>query len=141
MIASADIRILSGGLNPAIYRKSLFVLHFFLLYFLISGCTNQTSSPEVIIYTSVDQVYSEPVLQAFEKKTGIRVRPVYDIEASKTTGLVNRLIAEKDRPQADVFWSGEFVQTLLLKDRGVLAPYDAPNGRNLPALYRDPAHL
>jgi len=58
----------------------------------------------VVVYTSVDQVYSEPVIRAFEKRTGILVLPVYDVEASKTTGLVNRLIAERGRPQADVFW-------------------------------------
>jgi iron(III) transport system substrate-binding protein len=62
----------------------------------------------VIVYTSVDQVYSEPVFRAFEKERGVKVLPVYDVEATKTTGLVNRLIAEKARPQADVFWSVEF---------------------------------
>lgn len=122
-------------------RRPSFILYFLLLFLFLASCKNQAHSPEVIIYTSVDQVYSEPVLQAFEKKTGIRVRPVYDVEASKTTGLVNRLIAEKDRPQADVFWSGEFAQTLLLKETGLLAAYDAPNSRTLPSPYRDPTHL
>ena len=50
--------------------------------------------------------------------------PVYDVEAAKTTGLVNRLIAEKDRPQADVFWSGEFAQTIKLKEEGVVSAYN-----------------
>src|SRR5512145_2461939 len=81
----------------------------------------------VVVYTSVDQVYSEPVFRAFENETGIRVMPVYDVEATKTTGLVNRLIAEKARPQADAFWSGEFSQTVVLKKESVLAPYRSPS--------------
>lgn len=92
----------------------------------------------VAVYTSVDQVYSEPILQRFEQATGIRVLPVYDVEAAKTTGLVNRLIAEKGRPLADVFWSGEFVQTMLLEEQGVLAAYRPPTAADVPAAYRDP---
>ena len=93
----------------------------------------------VVVYTSVDQVYSEPVLEALEKETGIRVLPVYDVEATKTTGLVNRLIAEKARPQADVFWSGEFSQTIVLKNESVLAPYESPSAADIPAQFRDAA--
>lgn len=92
----------------------------------------------VVVYTSVDQVYSEPVFRAFENETGIRVMPVYDVEATKTTGLVNRLIAEKARPQADVFWSGEFSQTVVLKKESVLAPYQSPSSIDIPAQFRDP---
>jgi len=92
----------------------------------------------VVVYTSVDQVYSEPVFDAFEKETGIRVLPVYDVEATKTTGLVNRLIAEKARPRADVFWSGEFSQTIILKNEKVLAPYLSPSAADIPAWFKDP---
>jgi iron(III) transport system substrate-binding protein len=91
----------------------------------------------VIVYTSVDQVYSEPVFRAFEKERGVKVLPVYDVEATKTTGLVNRLIAEKARPQADVFWSGEFSQTIALKNEGVLTPYRSPSAADIPARFRD----
>jgi len=51
---------------------------------------------------------------------------------------VNRLIAEKNRPLADVFWNGEFMQTLLLKEEGVLTPYVSPAAADIPAQYRDP---
>jgi iron(III) transport system substrate-binding protein len=64
--------------------------------------------------------------------------PVYDVEATKTTGLVNRLIAEKARPQADVFWSGEFSQTLVLKNRTILASYKSPSAADIPAQFKDP---
>jgi iron(III) transport system substrate-binding protein len=60
------------------------------------------------------------------------------VEAAKTTGLANRLIAEKDRPRADVFWNGEFAQTLMLKERGVLASYRSSASADLPAWDSDP---
>jgi iron(III) transport system substrate-binding protein len=112
-------------------------LIFFLLVNLLA-CTPAGTVRQVVIYTSVDQVYAEPVLKTFAAATGIQVKPVYDVEATKTTGLVNRLIAEKDRPLADVFWSGEFVQTLLLQDKGVLQAYRSPGAADIPGLYKDP---
>jgi iron(III) transport system substrate-binding protein len=74
----------------------------------------------------------------FEKRSNIRILPVYDVEAAKTTGLVNRLIAEKSNPRADVFWSGEFAQTLLLRAKGVLDKVEVPNASDIPSHYRDP---
>jgi len=119
------------------FRRFLWTLPI-LFFIFFSGCQTQRSERTVVIYASVDQVYSEPILKAFQEKTGIRVRPVYDVEASKTTGLVNRLIAEKDRPQADVFWSGEFAQTILLKEKGALASYASASAMDIPSPYRDP---
>jgi len=95
----------------------------------------------VVVYTSVDQVYSEPVLRRFQEETGIAVRPVYDVEAAKTTGLVNRLIAEKGRPLCDVWWSGEIAQTILLGEEGVLAPYRSASAEGIPPQYVDPGRL
>jgi iron(III) transport system substrate-binding protein len=92
----------------------------------------------VTIYVSTDRVFSEPVLREYERRSGIKVNPVYDTEESKSTGLANRLLAEKARPQADVFWSNEPVRTLVLKSRGVLAPYTSPSADGIPAALRDP---
>ncbi len=106
----------------------------------LAGCgDNDTGQREqVVIYTSLDKVYSQPVLKAFEEETGIRVLDVYDSEATKTTGLVNRLIAEKDSPRADVFWNSETGRTIVLKRKGVLAPYQSPSATEIPAGFRDP---
>ncbi|HBG96948.1 MAG TPA: iron ABC transporter substrate-binding protein, partial [Chromatiaceae bacterium] len=38
-------------------------------------------SDQVVVYTSLDKVFSEPILAAFEERTGIAVRAVYDVEA------------------------------------------------------------
>lgn len=91
--------------------------------FLSSCSEGGKQGQEVIVYTSVDQFFSEPVLKDFEAATGIKVMAVFDVEAAKTTGLANRLVAEKARPRADVFWNGEFLQTARLMEQGVLAPF------------------
>jgi len=94
---------------------------------LIAACSLPgAGQPSVVIYTSVDQVFSEPTLEEFEAQTGIRVLPVYDVEAAKTTGLVTRLIAEKGRPQADVFWSGEIAQAIASRRRASWRPTTPP---------------
>ena len=103
---------------------------------ILPGCSLK-DKPSVVVYTSVDQVFSEAIFNRFESDTGIKVLAVYDIEASKTTGLVNRIIAEANNPQADVFWNGEFVQTLLLKEKGLLAKYQSPEAEKIPVRYRD----
>jgi iron(III) transport system substrate-binding protein len=108
-----------------------------LLLTPIPGC-GKNDVKQVVVYTAVDQVFSEPVLKEFEKQTGIKVLPVYDVEAAKTTGLINRLIAEKERPKADVFWSNEYAQMIVLKNNGVLTPYNSPSAVDIPAQFRDP---
>lgn len=119
-------------------RKIIFFLNLFLILCLCVGCGPKKARREVVIYTSQDQVYSEVILKDFEKRTGIKVLAVYDVEAAKTIGLVNRLIAEKAYPQADVFWNSEFAQTILLKEKGVLASYHSPNSAGIPSQYLDP---
>lgn len=93
---------------------------------------------EVVIYTALDQIFSEPILKRFEAQSGIKVRPVYDSEAAKTTGLVSRLAAERERPRCDVFWNNEITRTIALKKQGLLAAYVSPNAAQIPARFKDP---
>ncbi|MBI3465825.1 MAG: extracellular solute-binding protein [Planctomycetes bacterium] len=115
----------------------------------LAGCSRSPSSPEslssesrqsgrasrlgqVVVYSSVDQVFAEPICQQFEQDTGITVQLVPDTEETKSTGLVNRLIAEQRRPRADVFWSGDPVRAAILKSKGVSTPYRSPAAEGLP---------
>ena len=79
----------------------------------LAGCgakPDAGGSRTVVIYVSEDQVFSEPILKNFEKETGIQVKAVFDTEESKSTGVMNRLLAEKNNPQADVYWANEPVR-------------------------------
>jgi len=98
----------------------------------------QSADRTVTVYVSTDRVFSEPVLREYEKRSGVTVNAVYDTEETKSTGLANRLLAEKARPQADVFWSNEPVRTLVLKSRGTLAPYRSPSADGIPPALIDP---
>ena len=92
----------------------------------------------VTAYVSEDQVFSEPVLRDFEEETGIKVEAVYDTEEAKSTGAMNRLIAEKDNPQADVYWANEPIRAEVLKQKGISAPYLSPSAEGIPPVFRDP---
>ena len=116
--------------------------HFALaISFFLAGCDRQKSGPSrnsVVVYCSVDTAFAEPILAEFEKRTGITVHRIFDTEAGKTTGLVNKLLAERSAPRADVWWSGEIFGTLQLASRGVLAEYRPSTAQDVPSRYRDP---
>lgn len=76
-------------------------------------------SAPVVLYCAQDQDFAEKVIAEFSRKTGIEVRAVYDSELTKTVGLANRLLAERENPRADVFWGNEELRTRQLAERGV----------------------
>ena len=91
---------------------------------ICTGC-KRPADREVIVYASQDQVYAEPILNEFTRATGTRVRAVYDSEAVKTVGLVNRLLREASNPQCDLFWNNEELRTRQLAARGILRETNA----------------
>jgi iron(III) transport system substrate-binding protein len=93
---------------------------------------------EVVVYSSVDEDIARPLCERFSQATQIEVKLVPDAEETKSTGLLNRLIAEKNRPQADVFWSGDPVRAAVLKNKGLSASYFSPQARDLPKETSDP---
>ncbi len=105
--------------------------------FIIAGC-GQKDSNEVVVYVSEDQVFSEPIIEDFEADTGIRVIAVYDTEETKSTGVMNRLIAEKNNPQADVYWANEPIRAIVLKQKGISEKYYSPNSDGIPVNFKDP---
>jgi len=106
----------------------------------LAGCGGE-DKPVVVVYTALDEMFSRPILAKFEEQTGLEVLPVYDTEASKTTGLVMRIINEANRPRADVFWNNELAQTIVLKHKGLLEAYASPAAEAIPERYKDPEHF
>lgn len=100
------------------------------------ACSAPDERAPVVAYTSVDQVFAEPVFRACEERLGLEVLGVFDTEETKSTGVVNRLIAEGSNPQADVFWSGDPVRPFLLISRGLVEPYLSPEAEAIPAEFR-----
>ncbi len=96
---------------------------------LLARAGRDRAGARVICYTSADSVYAKVLFAEFTKATGIAVDAVFDTEATKTTGLVQRLLNEKDgggASRADVWWSSEPFGTIKLARTGVLDETTAP---------------
>ncbi len=93
----------------------------------------------IVLYASIDEPIAQPVLDAFRKQSGVNVSVVFDSEAGKTTGLVNRIVAEakSERVRADVFWSGEVFQTIRLAREGLLASHEVASAEDIPRRFKD----
>ena len=107
------------------------------------GCDSRArpdanAQKRVVVYCSVDPEFAVGILAAFEKQTGVKAVVRYDEEATKTTGLAQRLRAEADHPAADVLWSSECFQTIALADEAILAPYRGPAAKDWPAKFANP---
>src|SRR5689334_15306724 len=113
---------------------------------LAGGCSPGNSDPtvhsgnEIVVYSSVDDVYVRPVAAMFTRRTGVQVKLVLDTEETKSTGLLNRLLAESARPQADVFWSGDPVRAAVLQRRGLAEPFSPTEINGLDLRFSDPEH-
>lgn len=117
------------------FRHSVLLAAIFSMLW-IAGCSKKPQQ-EVYIYCAVDEPYASKIFADFERETGIKVTPLYDIESSKSVGLAGRLTAEKDHPQADVWWGSEAFLTARLVHENVLAPYASPSAADIPAGFKD----
>jgi len=114
--------------GSSVVRRIAAVACLTILLGIMTGCsrspdsTTGSSKGTVIIYTSQDEEYAEPIFKDFQGKTGIEVKAVYDSEAVKTVGLVNRILAEQSHPQCDVFWNNEEFRTRVLASKNIFEP-------------------
>ena len=109
---------------------------------LLAGCGGSRDGagaaprPQVVVYSAQDREFAEPVLKAYAKQTGVEVLPKFDVESTKTVGLANEIIAEKARPRCDLFWNNEILNTLRLKEQGLLAPFQPSHAGDLPETFK-----
>jgi iron(III) transport system substrate-binding protein len=108
-----------------------------LLTIVTAGCWSATG-PEVIVYTALDSEFSEPVFADFTARTGVAVRPKFDTESTKTVGLAEAILAERQRPRCDVFWNNEVLNTLRLEKQGLLEVYRPAIAESYPPMDRSP---
>jgi iron(III) transport system substrate-binding protein len=101
------------------------------------GCST-TRQETVTVYVSEDQVFSEPILKDFERESGIKVNALFDTEEAKSTGVMNRLLAEKGNPQADVYWANEPVRADVLRQQGISAEFRPPSAEGISNQFKDP---
>ncbi|MGH7128041.1 MAG: extracellular solute-binding protein [Planctomycetaceae bacterium] len=103
---------------------------------VFEGRDDAAGREPLVVYCAHDVIFSEEILREFEQQTGIPVEPVFDTEATKALGLVNRIIQEQDRPRCDVFWNNQALGTMDLDDHGLLVPYKGPGYQRIPDRYK-----
>lgn len=103
----------------------------------LAGCSTKSDNT-VTLYCSVDDVFAKPIIADLEKRTGLRIQPLFDVESAKTAGLANKLRAEKQRPRADVFWASTTLQTEMMANEGLLARYVPKGAADVPPAFKDP---
>ena len=111
------------NLSHQVQRFPIKGLAVFSFVFML-GCVPRAEN-EVVIYTALDQEFSAPILSGFTRANDNEIKPTakFDVESTKTVGLVNRLIGEQDRVVCDVFWNNEILHTIRLQQRGLLAEH------------------
>jgi iron(III) transport system substrate-binding protein len=102
----------------------------------LSGCGRAKAPETVTVYSALDREFAEPILRAYEARTGVRVLAKFDVESTKTVGLTNLIAAEAVRPRCDLFWNNEILNTLRLKEKGLLAPFHPGNAAELPETFK-----
>ncbi len=96
------------------------------------GCNEKNekkeAKQEVKIYSIIHEEETEALCKLFTEKTGI---PATFLRAS-TGELVNRVIAEKDNPQADILLGGATNYHIQANEKGALEQYKSPLAENVP---------
>lgn len=103
----------------------------------LAACKRRSATESIVVYTSADDALARIVFAACEAATGVRIEGVFDTEATKNTGLENRLRAERERPRADLFWSSEGFSVVRLASEGLLEPLSGDALSRWPAEHRD----
>ena len=107
----------------------------------VAPAVSRAEDGPVVVYAALDREFSEPVLKDLAKREGLTLRPKYDVESTKTVGLVNAIMAESVNPRCDLFWNNEILNTIRLKRKGLLAPFRPKAAADLPPTFRDPDGL
>ncbi len=112
--------------------KKLVLIPVAALALLMSSCkkTEEKTSytPELKIYSIIHEEETLALTDLFTKRTGI---PAAFLRAS-TGELVNRVIVEKNNPQADILLGGASSYHIQADNEGALEPYSSPLAKNLP---------
>ena len=93
------------------------------------GCVPKPENA-LIVYSAADREFAEPIIAAYQRRNAkTEVIPQFDVESTKTVGLVTRIESESSRPRCDVFWNNEIMHILRLESAGLLAPisWDIPS--------------
>lgn len=90
------------------------------------------AADELVIYSGRSDKFVRPVVQVFEKKTGIKVV----VHSAKSALLINKLRIEQDKTKADLFLSNDAGSLQIASNMKLLAPMPASIIGQIPPNYR-----
>lgn len=103
-----------------------------------SGSGGQGSSSqlegEVVVYSGRAEFLIRPVLDEFQKKTGVKVV----LKSGGASEMANQIGEERNNPQADIFIANDAGTTELLRMNGLLKPYSSEAISKIPEELRAP---
>lgn len=97
-----------------------------------------TDEQLLVVYCAHDQIFAEQILNDFSRQTGIRIQTRYDTEATKSLGLINLIVQERQQPRCDVFWNNELLGMVELQQQGLLEAWQGSGWQRMPERFRDP---
>ena len=119
--------------RQAIRRRPSQAMGVVILVF-VAGCVPRAES-DVVVYSALDEQFATPIFAAYQREvdqeTGVVAK--FDVESTKTVGLVNRIIAEEPAPVCDLFWNNEIMHTVRLQKLGLLQPRNWKVGAGWPS--------
>lgn len=108
-----------------------FILELSLLLifsFSFISCSKKADEKSLNIYSIIHEEETEALTKLFTEKTGIQVKYL----RASTGELVNRVITEKNNPQADILLGGASSYHIQADKEGALECYKSPMVKNLP---------
>lgn len=125
-------KIIKGGKIMSRFKQRGFLLTLFLAALLLVGCAGGDSSSgetsgsgsgdigQINFYSPETPDFTKEIAQAFEEKYGGKV----NVQYAGTNVLVNRMMAEIDNPQGDVWYGGGGILPFEnAANQGIIAPY------------------
>ena len=105
-----------------------------VIVLLLPAMAARAQAPAVTIYSSVDEENARKILGEFSRATGVETR----ITFLSTGPALARLEAERNNPQADVWFGAPSENHIDAKTRGLTQAYKSPGAAALDARFRDP---
>ncbi len=97
--------------------------------FNLTGCSKNNTQQELNIYSIIHEEETIALTELFTQKTGIKV----SFLRASTGELVNRVITEKDNPQADILLGGASSYHMQADKEGALEVYASKAAKNVPS--------
>lgn len=105
-----------------------------MIALLVPASAARAQAPSLVVYSSVDEENARKILGTFSRATGIEVRMTF----LSTGPALARLEAERNNPQADVWFGAPSENHVDAKIRGLTQPYQSPGAAALDPRFRDP---